>query len=155
MVVFVKWYLWHLYNLLSIFSSFRDILQNSNLRHHVFCLLIINELYITVHFYIFRLTLNLKRVNSVDSPDSCEVNYTSSIEKVPDTLSSDTTYHTAPNTCSPRYVDSKLDPLMSDSGVELRTSSRPQDESDLSSNEDKVGLIFNDLLINIRSDLRV
>ncbi|CAH1112604.1 unnamed protein product [Psylliodes chrysocephalus] len=84
------------------------------------------------------LTLNLKRVNSVDSPDSCEVNYTSSIEKVPDTLSSDTTYHTAPNTCSPRYVDSKLDPLMSDSGVELRTSSRPQDESDLSSNEDKV-----------------
>uniref|UniRef100_A0A6P7GBU2 Kinesin-like protein Klp98A n=1 Tax=Diabrotica virgifera virgifera TaxID=50390 RepID=A0A6P7GBU2_DIAVI len=83
------------------------------------------------------LTLNLKRVNSVESPDSCEVNYTSSPEVIPDTLSSDT-YHTAPNTCSPRLSDTKLDALMSDSGVELRSSSRPQDDSDLSSNEDKV-----------------
>ncbi|XP_057652749.1 kinesin-like protein KIF16B isoform X2 [Diorhabda carinulata] len=82
-------------------------------------------------------TLNLKRVNSVESPDSCEVNYTSSPDNVPDTLSSDT-YHTAPNTCSPRFVDTKLDPLMSDSGVELRSSSRPQDDSDFSSTEDKV-----------------
>lgn len=41
---------------------------------------------------------------------------------------------------------------MSDSGVELRPSSRPQDESDLSSNEDYrvkmvpfcIGVMFND-----------
>ncbi|CAG9861907.1 unnamed protein product [Phyllotreta striolata] len=84
------------------------------------------------------LTLNLKRVNSAESPDSCEVNYSSSGERLQETLSSDTTYHTAPNTCSPRLADTKLDRLMSDSGVELRTSSRPQDESDLSSNEEKV-----------------
>nr|CAI5852223.1 unnamed protein product [Callosobruchus analis] len=82
------------------------------------------------------LTLNLKRINSVQSPDSCEVNYPSS-EPRTGTLSSDT-YHTAPDSCSPVPSGAKLDYIMSDSGVELRPSSRPHDDSDLSSNEDRV-----------------
>ncbi|CAH1982263.1 unnamed protein product [Acanthoscelides obtectus] len=82
------------------------------------------------------LTLNLKRINSVQSPDSCEVNYPSSDPRT-GTLSSDT-YHTAPDSCSPVPSGAKLDYIMSDSGVELRPSSRPHDDSDLSSNEDRV-----------------
>ncbi|XP_008195797.2 kinesin-like protein Klp98A isoform X1 [Tribolium castaneum] len=78
------------------------------------------------------LKLNLKKINSVDEPNSCETNYTSSLEKG-STLSSDT-YHTAASVCSP--VLNNLDCLMSDSGVELRPSPRIQDESDLSSNEE-------------------
>lgn len=84
------------------------------------------------------LTLNLKRINSVDSPNSCEVNYTlsSSVEKT--TLSSDT-YHTAASDCSPIV---NVDYIMSDSGVELRPGSRPHEDSDSSSNDDyKVGLL--------------
>ncbi|KAJ8925878.1 hypothetical protein NQ315_009730 [Exocentrus adspersus] len=77
---------------------------------------------------VFSLTLNLPKVNSVQSPGSIEKG----------TLSSDT-YHTAPSSCSPILNNgNKLDYLMSDSGVELRPSSMPQEESDLSSNEDKV-----------------
>lgn len=77
------------------------------------------------------LTLNLKRINSVDSPNSCEVNYTlSSVDKT--TLSSDT-YHTAASDCSPVV---NIDYLMSDSGVELRPASRPHEDSDSSSNDD-------------------
>lgn len=87
--------------------------------------------------------MNLKKVNSVESADSCEVNYTSSTTNDPSsgtgTLSSDT-YHTADDSCSPEKKDIKFDYVMSDSGVELRPGSRPQDESDLSSNEDKVSL---------------
>lgn len=80
------------------------------------------------------LTLNLKRINSVQSPNSLDTNYTSSLE--PGTLSSDT-YHTAASACSTHLLPPDgLDQLMSDSGVELRPASRPQDESDLSSNED-------------------
>ncbi|CAH0550729.1 unnamed protein product [Brassicogethes aeneus] len=83
------------------------------------------------------LTLNLKRINSVESADSCEVNYTSSVEKA--TLSSDT-YHTAPSSCeTDNNTNHQLNPpecLMSDSGVELKTGSKLQDDSDLSSNED-------------------
>jgi hypothetical protein len=80
-----------------------------------------------------RLKLNLKKINSIDSPDSCETVYTSSLEKG-STLSSDT-YHTAASVCSPHLINN-LDCLMSDSGVELRPSPRVQDESDLSSNEE-------------------
>lgn len=80
----------------------------------------------------FSLKLNLKTINSADSPNSCETNYTSSLEKG-STQSSDT-YHTAASACSP--LGNNIDCLMSDSGVELRTSPRIQDESDLSSNED-------------------
>jgi kinesin family protein 16B len=79
------------------------------------------------------LKLNLKKINSIDSPDSCETVYTSSLEKG-STLSSDT-YHTAASVCSPHLINN-LDCLMSDSGVELRPSPRVQDESDLSSNEE-------------------
>lgn len=88
--------------------------------------------------------MNLKKVNSVESPDSCEVNYTSSTNDASrgtGTLSSDT-YHTAADSCSPDMNDTKFDYVMSDSGVELRPTSRPQDESDLSSNEDKVSKQF-------------
>lgn len=88
--------------------------------------------------------MNLKRVNSVESPDSCEVNYTSSSNNPSSetgTLSSDT-YHTAPDSCSPQKNGNKFDYVMSDSGVELRSTSRPHDESDLSSNEDKVGRVI-------------
>lgn len=69
--------------------------------------------------YSFRLTLNLKKVNSVESPDSCEVNYTSSTNNVSSetgTLSSDT-YHTAADSCSPQKNDSKFDYIMPDNGV--------------------------------------
>lgn len=85
------------------------------------------------------LKLNLKKINSVDDPNSCETNYTSSLEKG-STLSSDT-YHTAASVCSPPL--NNLDYLMCDSGVELRPSPRIQDESDLSSNEEyKVSYLF-------------
>lgn len=93
--------------------------------------------------FVIRLTLNLLKVNSVESPNSCEVNYTSSTNNPSSetcTLSSDT-YHTAADSCSPQKKD-KFDYVMSDSGVELRSTSRPQDESDLSSNEDKVRMII-------------
>lgn len=89
------------------------------------------------------LTLNLKRINSVDStvanpPTSGEVQSSA-------TLSSDT-YHTAPNSCGSPVENGKLgvapsiDQLMSDSGVELMPSSiRNHHEEnfsdDLSSNE--------------------
>lgn len=80
------------------------------------------------------LTLNLKKINSVQSPNSLDTNYTSSLEQA--TLSTDS-YHTAASACSTNMlIIEGLDHLMSDSGVELRPSSRPQDESDLSSNED-------------------
>ncbi|XP_066262370.1 kinesin-like protein Klp98A isoform X2 [Euwallacea similis] len=84
------------------------------------------------------LTLNLKKVNSVEPPTTPP----SSTEAT--TLSS-ATYHTAPNSCGtpPEYGNTfeppGIDPLMSDSGVELRASSvRTQPEEscdDLSSNE--------------------
>lgn len=83
----------------------------------------------------FSLTLNLKRINSVQSADSCETNL-GSTEK--STLSSDT-YHTAASGCSTLNVNT-IEHLMSDSGVELRPSPRPLDDSDLSSIDDaKVG----------------
>lgn len=88
--------------------------------------------------------MNLKRVNSVQSPDSCEVNYTSSTNEPSSgtgTISSDT-YHTAADSCSPENKNTKFDYVMSDSGVELRPASRPQDDSDLSSNEDKVNSYY-------------
>ncbi|KAL3287107.1 hypothetical protein HHI36_001588 [Cryptolaemus montrouzieri] len=72
------------------------------------------------------LTLNLKNINSAMSPD------TSSAEK--GTLSSDT-YHTAASGCSPAESLHKNN-MMSDSGVELRLSCKPHDESDLSSTDD-------------------
>ncbi|CAG9762124.1 unnamed protein product [Ceutorhynchus assimilis] len=73
------------------------------------------------------LTLNLKKINSVE-PLSSPDNVT--------TLSSDT-YHTAPNSCGSPTAPF-LDPLMSDSGVELKPIKNHQEESfydDLSSNE--------------------
>lgn len=79
------------------------------------------------------------------------MNYTSSSNNPSSetgTLSSDT-YHTAADSCSPRKNDSKFDYVMSDSGVELRSNSRPHDESDLSSNEDKVFLKVNYLLFTL------
>lgn len=83
----------------------------------------------------FSLTLNLKKINSIQSPNSCEANIGSSTDNC--TVSSDT-YHTAASGCS---ITNPLSPngieyLMSDSGVELRPSPRPHDESDLSSTED-------------------
>lgn len=82
------------------------------------------------------LTLNLKRINSVQSPGSLDTNCSMDRE----TLSSDT-YHTAASACSTHQMLTieGIEKLMSDSGVELRPSSRPQDESDLSSNEDYKG----------------
>ncbi|CAG9820988.1 unnamed protein product [Phaedon cochleariae] len=89
-------------------------------------------------------TLNLKQFYPVPSPDSCEVNYTNSGANTTDlgteTLSSGT-YHTAADSCSPMFTGAKSEGLMSDSGVELRPASRPQDDSDVSSsndNDDKV-----------------
>ncbi|KAJ8954794.1 hypothetical protein NQ318_014906 [Aromia moschata] len=81
------------------------------------------------------LTLNLKKVNSLQSPVTSEENFPCSVEKA--TLSSDT-YHTAAGSCSPDLSVPKINHLMSDSGVELRPSSMPNDDSDLSSNEDKM-----------------
>lgn len=67
------------------------------------------------------------------------------------TLSSDT-YHTAPGSCSPLPTttgqDLKDDYVMSDSGVELRPSSRPQDDSDLSGNEDRVRKVYKHFLFD-------
>lgn len=52
------------------------------------------------------------------------------------TLSSDT-YHTAASGCSTHLLNvNGTEQLMSDSGVELKPSPRPPDDSDLSSNED-------------------
>lgn len=86
-----------------------------------------------ISFYHYSLTLNLKRINSVElslSPDRDNAT----------TLSS-ATYHTAPNSCgTPTLAPPTVDHLMSDSGVELRPPSarNHQDEmscDDLSSNE--------------------
>lgn len=100
----------------------------------------------------FSLTLNLSKVNSIQSPESLNGNCCG-IEK--GTLSSDT-YHTAASSCSPILNVSKPEYLMSDSGVELRPSSMPPDDSDLSSNEDKVtyrfcfhSIFFNYLIISL------
>ncbi|XP_065167719.1 kinesin-like protein Klp98A isoform X2 [Atheta coriaria] len=80
------------------------------------------------------LNLNLKRINSAQSPDSLDTNYTSSLDH--GTLSSDT-YHTATSACSTSmFIVEGIEKMMSDSGVELRPGSRPPYESDLSSNED-------------------
>ncbi|KAJ8979719.1 hypothetical protein NQ317_015543 [Molorchus minor] len=86
------------------------------------------------------LTLNLKRINSLQSPDSCEVNCSSSIGSIEKNTHSSDSYHTAAGSCgSPDPSITKLNNhLMSDSGVELRPSSIPHDESDLSSNEERV-----------------
>lgn len=79
------------------------------------------------------LTLNLKRINSVEPPLSPDRDNAT-------TLSS-ATYHTAPNSCgTPTLAPPTIDHLMSDSGVELRPPSarNHQDEmscDDLSSNE--------------------
>lgn len=87
------------------------------------------------------LTLNLKRINSAQSPGSLDTNYTSSLEPGTGTLSSDT-YHTAASGCSTQGLTIEgIEQLMSDSGVELRPASRPQDESDLSSTEDYKGIV--------------
>lgn len=76
----------------------------------------------------------MKRVNSAQSPDSCEVNCSSSLER--GTLSSDT-YHTATSACSTNLLSvGGIEHLMSDSGVELRPSPHLQEDSDLSSTED-------------------
>ncbi|XP_049826777.1 kinesin-like protein Klp98A isoform X3 [Aethina tumida] len=88
------------------------------------------------------LTLNLRRVHSAESPNSCEVNYTSSVENA--TTHSSDTYHTAPSSCCCTQDATRGGPewLMSDSGVELRPASKLHDDEsdDLSSNEDcKVG----------------
>lgn len=84
------------------------------------------------------LTLNLKRVNSAQSPDSCEVNCSSSLERT--TLSSDT-YHTATSACSTHLLSvGGMEQLMSDSGVELRPSPQLQEESDISSLDDMKGV---------------
>lgn len=88
---------------------------------------------------ICSLSLNLRKVNSVQSPDSCE-NNVGSLDKT--TLSSDT-YHTAASGCSTLLNLNGTEPLMSDSGVELRPSSRPHDDSDLSSTEDFKVKIYN------------
>lgn len=80
------------------------------------------------------LTLNLKRVNSAQSPNSCEVNCSTSLDK--GSLSSDT-YHTATSACSTNILSlGGFEQLMSDSGVELRPSSQLREESDLSSPDD-------------------
>lgn len=93
------------------------------------------QLFFDNKFY-FSLTLNLSKVNSIQSPESSDAKSAGcSIDK--GTLSSDT-YHTAASSCSSVENVNKPKYLMSDSGVELRPSSMPQDESDLSSNEDKV-----------------
>ncbi|KAK4883965.1 hypothetical protein RN001_000236 [Aquatica leii] len=85
------------------------------------------------------LTLNLKRVNSAQSPDSCEVNCSSSVDRT--TLSSDT-YHTATSACSTNViVVGTVEQLMSDSGVELRPSPQLQEDSDISSTDDLKGII--------------
>lgn len=83
----------------------------------------------------YSLTLNLKKINSIQSPNSCEANIgSSSVDNC--TISSDT-YHTAASGCSTHLLSSNgIEHLMSDSGVELRPSPRPHDESDLSSTED-------------------
>lgn len=56
------------------------------------------------------------------------------------TMSSSDTYHTAESSCCStqlNIVDGPENLIMSDSGVELRPSSRPhEDESDFSSTED-------------------
>ncbi|XP_050295479.1 kinesin-like protein Klp98A [Anthonomus grandis grandis] len=89
------------------------------------------------------LTLNLKRINSVEPSN----NPLSADNDVNTTSLSSATYHTAPNSCGSPTLDGvpvvgsgvPVDPLMCDSGVELRPPSigRCQDEScdDLSSNE--------------------
>ncbi|KAF5280415.1 hypothetical protein FQR65_LT03224 [Abscondita terminalis] len=85
------------------------------------------------------LTLNLKCVNSAQSPDSCEVNCSSSLEKA--TLSSDT-YHTATSACSTNLLTvGGVEHLMSDSGVELRPSPHLQEDSDISSTDDLKGVV--------------
>lgn len=84
--------------------------------------------------FCFSLTLNLKKINSIQSPNSCEPNIGSSADNC--TVSSDT-YHTAASGCSTQLLSPNgIECLMSDSGVELRPSPRPHDESDLSSTED-------------------
>lgn len=76
----------------------------------------------------------MKKINSIQSPNSCETNIGSSADNC--TVSSDT-YHTAASGCSTHNLSTNgIEHLMSDSGVELRPSPRPHDESDLSSTED-------------------
>lgn len=78
--------------------------------------------------------MNLKKINSIQIPNSCEANIGSSTDN--GTISSDT-YHTATSGCSTHLLSANgNEHLMSDSGVELRPSPRPHDESDLSSTED-------------------
>nr|XP_022909743.1 kinesin-like protein Klp98A isoform X1 [Onthophagus taurus]XP_022909744.1 kinesin-like protein Klp98A isoform X2 [Onthophagus taurus] len=70
------------------------------------------------------LTLNLKKINSVQCPNSVGTA----------SLSSDT-YHTAASSCSTHLTaDPVMEHFMSDSGVELRTNN-VHDESDMSSTE--------------------
>lgn len=99
-----------------------------------------------ITYYSFRLSLNLKCINLVHSPNSNDSNNHNIAN--PSTLSSGT-YHTAASACSTNSLPVEIiDQLMSDSGVELRPSSRPHDESDISSNEDsKVYLTLNSIHI--------
>ncbi|KAL1493564.1 hypothetical protein ABEB36_009268 [Hypothenemus hampei] len=73
------------------------------------------------------LTLNLKKINLVE-PDATTPTPPTECDKNPGTTLSSATYHTAPNSCSTPPEEELVlvplaDPLMSDTGLELRLNS--------------------------------
>lgn len=77
------------------------------------------------------LTLNLKKI---DSRENVQANKSADNDEK-GTSSSDLTYHTAASSCSPILDYEKDENIMSDSGVELKLTRRPE-ESDGSSNDE-------------------
>lgn len=119
-----------LHNLKIILASRTEQqIQELEQRKQAYVVLILNT--VAFNVIIFRLTLNLKKINTAQTPTSCPVTNISSAEG--GTLSSDT-YHTATSGCSTHLKMDAVEQFMSDSGVELRANN-VHDESDISSTE--------------------